>query len=41
MKKLTMIIAVVIIGFIMASCGNKEKDLMNKANELQTEVRRF
>ena len=34
MKKLTMIVAVVIIGFIMTSCGNKEKDLMNKANEL-------
>lgn len=32
MKKLTMIITAVIIGFIMTSCGNKEKDLMNKAN---------
>ena len=38
MKKLTMIIAVVIIGFIMASCGNKEKDLMNKANELYAQA---
>ena len=32
MKKLTMIVTAVIIGFIMTSCGNKEKDLMNKAN---------
>ena len=38
MKKLTMIVAVVIIGFIMASCGNKEKDLMNKANELYAQA---
>lgn len=34
MKKLTMIVAAVIIGFVMTSCGNKEKKLMNKANEL-------
>ena len=32
MKKLTMIVTAVIIGFVMTSCGNKEKDLMNKAN---------
>ena len=38
MKKLTMIVAVVIIGFIMASCGNKEKDMMNKANELYAQA---
>lgn len=33
-----MIVAVVIIGFIMASCGNKEKDMMNKANELYAQA---
>lgn len=33
-----MIVAVVIIGFIMTSCGNKEKDLMNKANELYAQA---
>ena len=38
MKKLTMIVSVVIIGFIMASCGNKEKDMMNKANELYAQA---
>ena len=38
MKKLTMIVAVVIIGFVMTSCGNKEKDLMNKANELYAQA---
>ena len=38
MKKLTMIITVVIIGFVMTSCGNKEKNLMNKANELYTQA---
>ena len=38
MKKLTIIVSVVIIGFIMASCGNKEKDLMNKANELYAQA---
>ena len=38
MKKLTMIFTAVIIGFVMASCGNKEKDLMNKANELYTQA---
>ena len=38
MKKLTMIVAAVIIGFVMTSCGNKEKDLMNKANELYAQA---
>ena len=38
MKKLTIIVSVVIIGFIMASCGNKEKDMMNKANELYAQA---
>lgn len=38
MKKLTIIITAVIIGFVMTSCGNKEKDLMNKANELYTQA---
>lgn len=38
MKKLTMIVAVVIIGFVMTSCGNKEKDLMSKANELYAQA---
>lgn len=38
MKKLTIIITAVIIGFVMISCGNKEKDLMNKANELYTQA---
>lgn len=38
MKKLTMIVAAVIIGFVMTSCGNKEKKLMNKANELYTQA---
>ena len=38
MKKLTMIFTAVIIGFVMASCGNKEKDLMNKANELYAQA---
>ena len=38
MKKLTIIVSVVIIGFIMASCGNKEKDMKNKANELYAQA---
>ena len=38
MKKLTMIIAAVAIGFVMTSCGNKEKDLMNKATELYSQA---
>ena len=38
MKKLTIIITAVIIGFVMISCGNKEKNLMNKANELYTQA---
>lgn len=38
MKKLTIIVAAVIIGFVMTSCGNKEKNLMNKANELYTQA---
>ena len=38
MRKLTMIVAAVIIGFVMTSCGNKEKDLMNKANELYAQA---
>ena len=33
-----MIVAAVIIGFVMTSCGNKEKKLMNKANELYTQA---
>ena len=33
-----MIVAAVIIGFVMTSCGNKEKDLMNKANELYAQA---
>ena len=33
-----MIITAVIIGFVMTSCGNKEKNLMNKANELYTQA---
>ena len=37
MKKLTLIIAVVAMGFIMASCGNKEKELMQKATEFYTQ----
>lgn len=38
MKNLTIIITAVIIGFVMTSCGNKEKDLMNKANELYAQA---
>ena len=38
MKKLTVIITAVAIGFVMTSCGNKEKDLMNKANELYAQA---
>ena len=38
MKKLTMIITAVVIVFVMTSCGNKEKNLMNKANELYTQA---
>ena len=38
MKKLTVIITAVAIGFVMTSCGNKEKKLMNKANELYTQA---
>ena len=37
MKKLTLIIAAVAMGFIMASCGNKEKELMQKATEFYTQ----
>ena len=38
MKKLTMIIAVVAIGFVMASCNNKEKALMQQATEFYTQA---
>ena len=38
MKKLTLIIAAVAMGFIMTSCGNKEKELMQKATEFYTQA---
>lgn len=38
MKKLTLIIAAVAIGFIMTSCGNKEKELMQNATEFYTQA---
>ena len=37
MKKLTLIIAAVAMSFILASCGNKEKELMQKATEFYSQ----
>ena len=37
MKKFSLAVAIVVMGLAMASCGNKEKELMQKATEFYTQ----